>query len=242
MESFMTSLKKVAGSKIFIGSRVPYKSVVTLADFAGQTWTEIDNWAETGDLGVEQELLTQKLINQNVSIYLKGIISFPITEGRFVPEVDDAGQVAMRNAQLSCRPFAFKIEWGADCADVSVVTMTIATPGVLTWAAHGLAAGTAVVLATTGALPTGLIAGTIYYVSASPAPTANTFSLSATAGGAAITTSGAQSGVHTATAQPAGDTDLFFGFAMRGVKSGGDASATRMISFPIQRIAEEISF
>jgi hypothetical protein len=78
----------------------------------------------------------------------------------------------------------------------SVVTMTIASPGVITWNAHGLVAGTAVGLSTTGALPTGLVAGTTYYV---VNPTTNTFQLAATIGGAAINTSGSQSGVHTAS-------------------------------------------
>jgi len=237
----MASLQKVAGSKLYIGSRVPYKSTVTLPDFSGQTWIEVDGWAETGDLGVEQESLTQTLINTNITLYAKGVISFPITEGMFVPDRVDPGQIQMRAAQRSCKPFAFKIEWGADCGEESVVTISIASPGVVSWAAHGLVAGTAVTLSTTGALPTGLSVATVYYVSATPTPAAGTFSLSATPGGAAIVTSGTQSGVHTATAQPVGDTDLFFGFAMRGVKSGGDSSANRMISFPIQRIAEEIS-
>ena len=78
----------------------------------------------------------------------------------------------------------------------ATVTMTIATPAVVTWTAHGLAANTAVTFSTTGALPTGLIAGTTYYVLA---PTTNTFTVSATVGGAAIPTSGTQSGVHSCT-------------------------------------------
>ena len=54
--------------------------------------------------------------------------------------------------------------------------------------------GTAVVLTTTGALPTGLLVGTIYYV----VNTVTTqFNLSATPGGAAINTSGTQTGVHS---------------------------------------------
>lgn len=80
------------------------------------------------------------------------------------------------------------------------VTISIATPGVITWNAHGLSAGAPVRLTTTGTLPTGLAAGTIYYVAASPAPATNTFSLAAAAGGAAINTTGAQTGTHTATA------------------------------------------
>lgn len=79
----------------------------------------------------------------------------------------------------------------------SVVTLTIASPCVITWAAHGQADGTPISFATTGALPTGITAGTVYYVLA---PTANTFNIAATVGGAAINTNGSQSGTHTATA------------------------------------------
>lgn len=79
----------------------------------------------------------------------------------------------------------------------SVVTISIAAPGVVAWPGHGQAAGTPVKFTTTGTLPTGLAVGTVYYVLA---PAADTFQLSATLGGAAITTTGTQSGVHTATA------------------------------------------
>jgi len=78
----------------------------------------------------------------------------------------------------------------------STVTITIATPGVVTWAGHNFQAGEPIVLTTTGALPTGLTAGTTYYV---VNPAANTFQLAATPGGSAIATSGTQSGTHTAT-------------------------------------------
>ena len=78
----------------------------------------------------------------------------------------------------------------------ATVTMTIATPCVVTWAAHGLVNGVAIQLATTGALPTGLSVGTTYYIVSA---TTNTFQLAATRGGSAINTTGTQSGVHTAT-------------------------------------------
>lgn len=70
-------------------------------------------------------------------------------------------------------------------------TVTIASPAVLTVALRN---GTAVYLNTTGALPTGLVVGTIYYVVGSTGTTCN---LSLTFGGAAINTSGTQSGVQT---------------------------------------------
>lgn len=73
-------------------------------------------------------------------------------------------------------------------------TVTIASPGVLTATAHGYSDNDQVVLSTTGALPTGLVAGTVYFARST---TANTLSLSATSGGASINTTGIQSGTHT---------------------------------------------
>jgi hypothetical protein len=75
----------------------------------------------------------------------------------------------------------------------STFTVTIASPGVLSTSLN-LTNGTALVLTTTGALPTGLLVGTIYYV---VGVSGTQFSLSATAGGAAINTTGSQSGVHS---------------------------------------------
>lgn len=76
------------------------------------------------------------------------------------------------------------------------VTISNASPGVVTWNSHGLVANDAIEFATTGTLPSPLIAGTTYYVKT--VLNANTFTLSATAGGAAINTTTAGSGVHTA--------------------------------------------
>ena len=82
-------------------------------------------------------------------------------------------------------------------ANVQTVIMTSANPGVVS--ALGYAAGDSVVFSTTGALPTNIVAGTTYYV-ISTALTSSTCQVSATLGGPAIsTTSGSQSGVHTAT-------------------------------------------
>jgi hypothetical protein len=105
----------------------------------------------------------------------------------------------------------------------STVTITIASPGVVTWAAHGLANSVPLVLSNKGgALPTGLVAGTTYYTKA---VAANTFQLSATAGGAAINTSGTQSGVHTATAWPFGIGDGVTTFNVPTVAAVGGCSA-----------------
>ena len=80
----------------------------------------------------------------------------------------------------------------------ATATMTIATPCVVTWTAHGLWDGATVRFTTTGALPTGLAVITDYFVTKIDA---NTFNLSTTlanqVAGTKITTSGSQSGVHT---------------------------------------------
>ena len=78
----------------------------------------------------------------------------------------------------------------------STVTITIAAPGVVTWTGHGLSVNDTIRFTTTGALPTGLAINTTYYVKTVLSP--NTFTVSASAGGAAITTSGTQSGTQTA--------------------------------------------
>lgn len=82
----------------------------------------------------------------------------------------------------------------AASAYTSTVTITIASPAVITQSNHGFMTNDVIKFSTTGALPTGLTAGTSYYVIYL---TANTFSVSLTRNGAAINTSGSQSGVHS---------------------------------------------
>lgn len=78
----------------------------------------------------------------------------------------------------------------------STVTISNASPAVVTWASHGLLAGSELIFNTTGALPTGLTAGAVYFVSATGF-TSGSFQVSATSGGASINTSSAGSGTHT---------------------------------------------
>ena len=75
------------------------------------------------------------------------------------------------------------------------VTISIASPGVVTLSAHGLLANDQVVFSTTGALPTGFTAGTVYFVKT--VVSSSTFTLSTSAGGAVINTSGSQSGTQS---------------------------------------------
>lgn len=86
------------------------------------------------------------------------------------------------------------------------VTVSIASPAVVTLAGHNLSVGDTVVFFTTGALPTGMSASTVYYVQS--VLSSDTFAISATSGGAAINTSGTQSGTHTMTSN---NTSVFAG-------------------------------
>ena len=74
----------------------------------------------------------------------------------------------------------------------TIVTITIASPGVVTFVT-AIPDNTAIQLITTGALPTGLVPGTVYYVVNA---SGNTCNLAATAGGTPIVTTGTQSGTH----------------------------------------------
>jgi hypothetical protein len=89
----------------------------------------------------------------------------------------------------------------------ATVTISIASPAVITWTGHPFinvtASGVAAVtFTTTGALPTGLTASTVYYV-VPGSITTNTFqvatSIANALAGTAVNTSGSQSGTQTGT-------------------------------------------
>jgi hypothetical protein len=102
---------------------------------------------------------------------------------------------------------------------MSPFTVTIASPGVFTYSSSALTNGTTVQLLTTGSLPTGLTAGTVYYVVNA---SGNTFNLSATAGGSAINTSGSQSGTHYISPR---------GIALTSMAYASDAPTTTNVLF-----------
>lgn len=90
------------------------------------------------------------------------------------------------------------VDWPPIVRDLSTnsqaVTISIASPGVVSgWTSDTLIEGTTAYLETTGVLPTGLATQRPFYVKNQGA----TFNLALTSGGAAIVTSGSQSGTHT---------------------------------------------
>ena len=80
----------------------------------------------------------------------------------------------------------------------ATVTISSASPGVVTLNSNGFSANEPVVFFNTGgALPAAITAGTVYYVKT--ALDANTFTISATPGGAAINTASTGTGTHSVT-------------------------------------------
>jgi hypothetical protein len=84
----------------------------------------------------------------------------------------------------------------ADPVGGRIFTISIANPAVITRSNHGLKPGYQFSLTTPGTLPTGVDQVTVYYV-ISDGFTANSFRFSDEKNGAAIVTSGSQSGVHS---------------------------------------------
>ena len=73
------------------------------------------------------------------------------------------------------------------------VTISQASPAVVSLSTHGLAEGKEIFFRTTGTLPAGLTAFTHYFVKT---PLTNSFNVSLTSGGTAINTTSAGSGIH----------------------------------------------
>lgn len=108
-----------------------------------------------------------------------------------------------------------------------VATISNATPGVVTSNGHGLENNQPVKLATTGALPAGLTAGTTYFVANKAA---NTFELSASHGGGSIATSSAGSGVHTVYVGTSGAVVKGYGTVPDTTKTSAAHAAVELVA------------
>ncbi len=124
---------------------------------------------------------------------IPGSITGTFTVGETVTETTTVAKGTLRRADVGGTSKVLFI----DSPAVGTFTVTIASPAVFSLTAHGFVAGDGVSFTTTGALPTGIVANTNYFVIAAGL-TANAFEISATSGGAAINATGSQSGTHTA--------------------------------------------
>jgi len=229
-------LYPVAGCRFFIGGVISVGiGDLVLADFDGQVFTEVDGYTTMGAIGDTAALITQPLINRGRDYKQKGTANAPSQSHNFAVVKGDAGQEALIAAAApgDKNNYAIRILLNdAPVARSSVATITVAAPGVVTWADHGLAVGDKVRFTTTGALPTGLTAGTTYFVKT--VPDEDTFTVSETLGGTAITTSSTQSGVHTVITVPTPSERLFAGLIMSASEQGGDANTMRLLATTVE--------
>lgn len=125
---------------------------------------------------------------------------------------------------------------------IGVSTISISTPGLVTFTAHGLVTGDSVYFTTTGALPTGLSANTVYYAIRMDA---NTFRLATSyanaAAGTAINTTGSQSGVHTSRRSPYGVGDGTTTFTLPDARGRVIAGNDQMGGTSADRLTQNIN-
>lgn len=121
-------------------------------------------------------------------------------------------------------PFGLEIQL-TTLAKSGTVTVTSATPAVVTWTAHGMVAGQPVQFSSTLTLPTGLTANFTYYL---VNVAAGSFGVAATVGGAALATTSTGTGVITCTAS---GNNIYAGQVVTGVTSG----ATATVAAPLLR-------
>lgn len=227
------ALFPVAGDRFFIGGVLNDKnSDFVAADFASQTWVEVDGWETCGPIGDASQEIATDLINRGRTIVQKGTRRSPSMENNFAIVPDDAGQAALYAAERSRFNYAFRIlRDDAPLGTPKPATMTIANPAVVTSTAHGWSVGQRVRFSTTGVLPPPLVPGDDYYLVATVAT--NTFSIATTPGGAAIETTGSQSGTHQVIGVGIGSQRLFIGLVMGCTEQGGQANTIKMLQATI---------
>lgn len=230
----MADLFPVAGARIYIGAAIAVPSVdLAIADYSGVTWVECKSWTSCGAIGDAAALITTQVIGQGRDIKQKGTKNAGQMQNNFAVNSNDPGQLALIAAAQANSNYPFKIVWNdAPAVKSATATVTIASPGVVTYTGHGLSVGDQVSFATTGALPTGLTAATTYFVKA--VLDANTFTLSATSGGTVINTTGTQSGVHTISTVPLPSSTYFVGIVMSAREAGGAANTVRQLQATVE--------
>lgn len=109
------------------------------------------------------------------------------------------------------------------------VSISIASPAVISWTNHGRRVGDVVGFQSTGSLPTGIITADLQtYRIISAGFSANSFRIALTWEGAAINTSGTQSGVHTGIHAPFGVSTGLSSFALPDLRAVALAGITNM--------------
>jgi hypothetical protein len=230
------SLYATAGLKLYIGEVIAQKSEnFAEADFSSQTWVRIGQLENLGNLGDAAQGISIDLIDEARSKTLKGTRSAGNMEVVCGADMDDLGQSAVIAAEKRPFDFGFLLVMNDRPPEKSsTATITIASPGVVTWSGgnHGRRAGDKVKFSTTGALPSGIVAETAYYV-LSTGLTSDSFRISETDGGSAVGTSGTQSGVHTVTTVPENSKRMFIAKVMSVNEVFDSANNVRKLNFAL---------
>ncbi|MFA5037477.1 MAG: hypothetical protein WC479_09925, partial [Candidatus Izemoplasmatales bacterium] len=191
-----------ANGVINIASANPTTTDITVNFGIGATTVGQFKWDEDLDYFLFSDEIRVGDTTNYASIENTGVISFGGTGGVMIPHGSYSDSTTQTISSTTV-PWAITFNTTEHESLVvkgrtGTVTISNATPAVVTWNTHGLYVDSPVVFTTTEALPAGLTAGTTYYV-ISAGFGANSFEVSATPQGAAINTTNAGSGTHTAT-------------------------------------------
>ena len=146
----------------------------------------------------------------------QSVVPMDFNIGRGASGVATTGMIRrarVRKTGKSTTSAQFRLHlWRANIGVQATVTLPVASPGIVTWTAHGLGTGAAVQFTNSGGgLPTGVVSGTTYYVIYIDANTFNLASSSANAyTGTQINFTGSSTGTHTGyQGTPVGDNGVF---------------------------------
>jgi hypothetical protein len=210
-----SGVSSASGTTISIGTKA--------TDPTADTYTAIGSIESIGAYGASFNKITFEDLGLGEIVKLKGARDDGTVTVAIGLDQSDAGQLAVRAAIPDKDDYNFKVEYNdASPAQSKTVTISVAAPGVVTWVGHGLTVGAQVEFSTTGELPTGLAVATPYFVKT--VSDEDTFTVAATKGGAAITTTVAGSGTDTGTTVPAASFDVFKAKVMSFQKNPGSLS------------------
>jgi len=190
-----------AQNPVVYGSSLPSKFLNDLATGADSLDVVILGDSNTGSaitgLWGYHNGFSQAFNNRNYACY--GLPIYPTMTGATVGTggwrasndiVAPTGNLSSGNISGSATAYSV---WNP--GQIATVTISVASPAVITYTAHGLTLSDPVFFSTSGALPTGLTAGTTYWVAS--IIDANSFTVAATPQGTAVNTTLAGSGTHT---------------------------------------------
>jgi hypothetical protein len=210
----------MAGSRLLVGTNTyAMKNVpFVFADFSADTFQpvrEVEGWEAltTGSGAVEFNAIWPAFKRT-----VKGPRDFTGLKVTYAMDTADPAQLQLQLMEQSASDYAFRFDYNDATPTVvtGVPTISIAAPALVTMAGHGLQNGSAVRFTTAGALPTGIVAGTTYYVSV---VSADTFNLAATRAAAIlgtplIATTGTSTGAHALTSIPQASQRFFIAKVM----------------------------